>query len=111
LTYLGRTDEALVALGDNPTGAAEDIAWVTYQAARQQQSIAGFEAALAWYQQAEDSRGIGDSLFQLARQHAEQGHQRKALDFSERAERTLQAAGFEPEAESVRRWRSALQDS
>jgi excinuclease UvrABC nuclease subunit len=109
--YLEQWQAAREIIASNPAGSAEDKAFIYYSLAQQssagQLAMESFERALSYYRIAEDPRGMGDSLFQLARLTATTD-QEQAIVQAQRAIRVLQAAGARQQVSFIQSWIDSL---
>ncbi|MCB1693164.1 MAG: hypothetical protein KDI19_10390, partial [Pseudomonadales bacterium] len=106
LTYLGRASEAIALLGEGVDQPA-DRAFVYYRYASQTDDAALFHKALEAYRLARDSRGIGDTLFSLAKLSRENGDTGEARHYAQRAIHALSASGDTARADTIKAWLDA----
>ncbi len=104
LSYLGNPTEALGYLDANSIDRPADRAFVLYRYGVAAESGAHLERAHYFYGLAGDPRGLADALVALARLARTAGNETAALNYADRAARTLLAIGDAERARSVQQW-------
>jgi nitrous oxide reductase accessory protein NosL len=108
LTYLERHAEAMTFMDPNLTDQPGSRAFVYYRFAMTAQSASAYQQALAFYQQAQDARGIADVLVRLAKLAAVNQQLAQARAYAKRAASVLSAAGDAERAGQVDAWLTRL---
>jgi tetratricopeptide (TPR) repeat protein len=108
LTYLERHAEAMTFMDPNLTDQPGSRACVYYRFAMTAQSASAYQQALAFYQQAQDARGIADVLVRLAQLAAVNQQLAQARAYAKRAASVLSAAGDAERAGQVDAWLTRL---
>jgi tetratricopeptide (TPR) repeat protein len=108
LTYLERHAQAMTFMDASLTDQPGSRAFVYFRFALTAQSASAYQQALAFYQQAQDARGIADVLVRLAQLAAANEQLAQARAYAERAASVLTAAGDAERAGQVDAWLTRL---
>ena len=107
-TYLGETERAAAILGADANGSPSDLAFVYYRHAKASSDSSYYLDALEQYRRAGDSRGMADTLVNMARLAERAGDRDAARRFSDRAIAILSAINDGTRANAVRTWQRSL---
>ena len=107
-TYLGETARAASIVANDATGNPSDLAFVFYRHAKTSGDGTYYVAALEQYRRAGDSRGMADTLVNMARLADTAGDNDAARRFSDRAISILSAINDGTRANAVRAWQRSL---
>lgn len=106
--YLGEPQQAVALIDSDRKDHPAERAFIFYQAGIVSSSLEDFERALNYYRVAEDSRGVADSLFRLARIAAKQSKTNAARLYADRAIIALESANHDKNANVIRSWVKTL---
>ncbi|HKI74104.1 MAG TPA: hypothetical protein VJ998_05650 [Pseudomonadales bacterium] len=107
-TYLGDTAAAIKLIDPDADDHPADRAFVYYRRAMDARSAELFEKSLKYYRLSQDSRGIADTLVNLARIGAESGNKAVARGYASRAITVLTASGDKARASEIQKWMASL---
>jgi tetratricopeptide (TPR) repeat protein len=107
-TYLGEPQRAIALIDQDRNDHPSERAFIFYQAGIASSSLQDFKRALLYYRAANDSRGVADSLFRLARVSAEQSNIPAARLYANRAIIALESANHTKNASAIRSWVKTL---